>query len=106
MPRKSPSPPPRPKAVRRKAPLAAPASPAPCFSVDTTDVPALPDYSLTASGPPLHTAVYTYDASGRLSRIVDSLGRPDFFAPRLAQPPAPKKTGPRRPRSPRKKKGR
>jgi hypothetical protein len=107
MPRKSPSTPPRPKAGPRKAPPAAPASPAPCFSVDTTEVPAPPGCYFTASGPPLSAAVYTYDSQSRLRRVVDSPGRLDFFVPRPAQPPAPKKKAePRRPRSPRKKKGR
>jgi hypothetical protein len=77
---------------------AAPASPAPCFSVDTTDVPALPDYYLTALGPSLYTAVYTYtyDASGRLSRATDPPGpatRPEQSRAQAAPLP-PQEEGP------------
>src|SRR5258708_5590956 len=93
MPRKPRSPSSRPKAVRRKAPVAALASvePAtPCFAVDTTDVPSLPACYFSGAGESKHATVYTYDASSRLVRVTDPPGQPVFLPQRPAQASAPK----------------
>ncbi len=106
MPRKPLSSSSRPKAVRRKAPvaaLAAAAPPTPCFSVDTTDVPSLPDCYFSGAGSSTDAAVYTYDALGRLRSSISPPGQPVFFPPPPAQASPPKKTATKRRRSPKKK---